>query len=346
VLVRMRGLLPGVAKLDRAEMSELSAGKLVDVLMGLVDENLANGENLLQFIRAASRFIPLLPSVPNLAGILAGQRSGQLALVRDRVHREFVDQIETIFTSFLVDYLDEDERAALWQETNERFNHIFDSFRIEGLSRKAMLGQQADFRRQCDEALRDMLKESLFALDNDQLAESLSGYANTQRSRWQEQIGEEAHLGFERLLLLQAIDGEWRDYLIAMDDLRREIGLEAVAQRDPKVEYKRRSYQMFADMRGKIDETVVDNYFRRIASHQSYMRQQEEAAQRQSELIKAGYQVVQRKKGKGTELRRDAPKVGRNDPCPCGSGKKYKQCHMRSDRQAARGGGKRTRAGA
>jgi preprotein translocase subunit SecA len=346
VLVRMRGLLPGVATLDRADLADVSARELVDILMDLVDENLENGENLLQFIRAASRFIPLLPSVPNLAGILASQRSGQLALVRDKIQRDFVGQIEVIFNDFLVEYIDEAGRDALWKETSQRFNGIFERFRVEGLSRNAMLAQQADFRRQCDEGLRDMLKDSLFALDNDQLAESLAEYAHKQSDRWREQIGEEAHHEFQRILLLQAIDGEWRDYLVAMDDLRREIGLEAVAQRDPKVEYKRRSYQMFADMRSKIDETVVDNYFRRIGGHQAYIHQQEQAAQRQSELIRAGYQVVQREKGKGVELRRDAPKVGRNDPCPCGSGKKYKYCHMRSDQQAAKSGGRRSKAGA
>ncbi|MGD8805064.1 MAG: SEC-C metal-binding domain-containing protein, partial [Chloroflexota bacterium] len=344
VLVRMRGLLPGVAALDRADLADVSASELVDILMDQVEENLENGENLLQFIRAASRFIPLLPSVPNLGSILASQRSGQLGLVRDKVQREFVGQIEAIFNDFLVAYLDEGERAALWKETNRRFDNIFEHFRVEGISRKAMQDQQPDFRRQCDEALRDMLKSSLFALDNDQLAESLAEYANKQRDRWRERIGEEDHHDFQRMLLLQAIDGEWRDYLVAMDDLRREIGLEAVAQRDPKVEYKRRSYQMFADMRSKIDETVVDNYFRRIAGHQAYIRQQAQAAERQAELIKAGYQVVKRDKGKGMELRRDAPKVGRNDPCPCGSGKKYKHCHMRADRAAARSARRKAQA--
>ncbi len=346
VLVRMRGLLPGVTHLDRGELVDLSANKLVDILMDLVDENLENGENLLQFIRAASRFIPLLPAVPNLGAILSSQRSGQLPVVRERVQRDFVGRVETTFNDFLAEYLEEDERAELWNRTADRFDQIFDQFRVEGLSRKAMQAQQSDFRRQCDEALRDMLKGTLFALDNEQLAESLSEYARRQSDRWRDQIGEEAHHDFQRLLLLQAIDGEWRDYLIAMDDLRREIGLEAIAQRDPKVEYKRRSYQMFADMRNKIDETVVDNYFRRIASHQSYIRQQEEAADRQAQLIKAGYQVVRREKGKGVELRRDAPKVGRNDPCPCGSGKKYKHCHMRSDQAAARGKKRRSKAAA
>jgi preprotein translocase subunit SecA len=175
------------------------------------------------------------------------------------------------------------------------------------------------------------------------LAVALNDYVDQQRDIWRQQIGDDEFENFERLLLLDAIDREWRDYLVAMDDLRREIGLEAIGQRDPKVEYKRRSYQMFADMRNNIDRTVVDNYFRRIACHQAYIQQQEAAAAYQTQLSEAGYQVVQRDKGKGVELRRDAPKVGRNDPCPCGSGKKYKHCHMRQDQAAAKKTAKRRR---
>ena len=62
-------------------------------------------------------------------------------------------------------------------------------------------------------------------------------------------------------MLLNAIDREWRDYLTAADDLRREIGLEAVGQRDPKVQYKIRSAQMFQDMRGNIEKDIADRFF-------------------------------------------------------------------------------------
>ncbi len=116
-----------------------------------------------------------------------------------------------------------------------------------------------------------------------------------------------------------------------MDDLRREIGLEAFAQKDPKVEYKRRSYQMFADMRGNIEQAIAEGYFKKLGQHESFIRQQEASVAYREQLSQAGYQVVKKDHGKGIELRRDAPKVGRNDPCPCGSGKKYKHCHMRSD---------------
>jgi preprotein translocase subunit SecA len=110
------------------------------------------------------------------------------------------------------------------------------------------------------------------------------------------------------------------------------------------VEYKRRSYQMFADMRSNINRTVVDNYFARIANHRSYVEEQQAAARR-TQLVQSGYQMVRREKGKGVELRRDMPKVGRNDPCPCGSGKKYKNCHMRLEQgaQSGKAQGSRTR---
>jgi preprotein translocase subunit SecA len=134
------------------------------------------------------------------------------------------------------------------------------------------------------------------------------------------------------LLLLSAIDTEWRDYLTAMDDLRREVGLEAIGQRDPKVQYKRRSYEMFADMRHNIDKGVADRFFREIAQHQQFIQQQQAEVAYQLQAQEAGFQVVKRERGKGVELRRDMPKVGRNDPCPCGSGKKYKNCHGRAER--------------
>jgi preprotein translocase subunit SecA len=101
---------------------------------------------------------------------------------------------------------------------------------------------------------------------------------------------------------------------------------------------------MFADMRNNIDEDIANRFFREIAGHQQFVQQQEQAAARQEQMSQAGYQVVDRKGGKGRELRRDIPKVGRNDLCPCGSGKKYKNCHMRQENAPAATGnaGRRT----
>jgi preprotein translocase subunit SecA len=304
---------------------------LTEELMPLAYENLENGTNLYQFLQAASRFIPLLPPVPNLGSALSGRRSGQLQ-ARDNIHRDFLGQVKKVFDDFLSEHISEGEYAEIWGRASDRIDEAFSQYNVEGLSKQALVRQQGAFREEVDEAMRDLLMDSLSALDADELAEALSEYVEQLRERWGKQIGEEEYQNFQRLLLLEAIDREWRDYLIAMDDLRREIGLEAVAQRDPKVEYKRRSYQMFADMRGNIEHAVADGYFRNMASHQAYIQQQQATSAYREQLNQAGYQVVKKEKGKGVELRRDTPKVGRNDPCPCGSGKKYKHCHMRADR--------------
>ncbi|MFZ0545955.1 MAG: preprotein translocase subunit SecA [Candidatus Promineifilaceae bacterium] len=339
VLIRMRGLLPGVVNLDRSELADATPDQITKELMLMVKENLEEGRNLYQFLMAVGRFIPLLPPIPNLGAFLSGRRSGQLQ-ARENLHHQFIEQIQKVFDDFLAEHIEETERDEIWDRTVEEIDEAFSQFNVEGLSNRAILAQQGSFYRRVDETLRNLLLDSLSALDSDQLSDALNDYINQQRDQWEEQIGSEEYENFQRLVLLDAIDREWRDYLIAMDDLRREIGLEAVAQRDPKVEYKRRSYQMFAEMRHNIEKNIVDSYFRRLASHQDYIRQREETSAYQERMSQAGYQVVQREKGKGVELRRDMPKVGRNDPCPCGSGKKYKNCHMRKDQAAA---GKTTR---
>ncbi len=334
VLIRLRLLLPGVANLDRAELQDISSGKLSDQLSKLVFENLEEGLNLYQFLQAAGRFIPLLPPVPNLGAILGKRRSGLLQ-AKESIRLEFTAQIEEIYRNFLANQIEETEREEIWHKANDSLNEAFSDYNVEGVSVRAIQKQQVSFKQRVDETLRDLLIDSLSALDEDQMADALIDYVDQQRKNWLARIGEEEFQNFQRLLLLSSIDREWRDYLIAMDDLRREIGLEAFGQRDPKVEYKRRSYQMFSDMRGNIDQSVAENYFQRIANHQAYIQQQEATQAYRTQLTQAGYQVVKKDRGKGVELRRDVPKVGRNDPCPCGSGKKYKHCHMRQDQTAS-----------
>jgi preprotein translocase subunit SecA len=334
VLVRMRALLPAVATLDRSELAEASAARLSAALMTLASENRERGDNFYQFLQAAGRFLPLLPPVPNLGATLSNRKTGYIQ-VRENMRLDFLAQVEGFYNNFLAGQIDGEQRDEIWQRAAGRINTAFTDFSVEGQTIKAIEKQQTTFRQEVESGLRDLLLDSLSSLDADSLAEALSAYAVRLRDQWRAQIGEEEFDQFERLVVLDAIDREWRDYLIAMDDLRREIGMEALGQRDPKVEYKRRSFQMFADMKRNINRSIVDNYFRQIAGHQAYVERREAAAAYQTQLSQAGYQVVQREKGKGVELKRDAPKVGRNDPCPCGSGKKYKNCHMRTDQAGA-----------
>ncbi len=326
ILRQARSLLPRVMDMiDREELEQLRPNQIVERLMILVHDNEERGHNLYQLLQAMSRFLPLMPPVPNL-GSLASRRSGQLQ-ARENARLDFLKQVETLFEEFLADYIEDDEREEIWQTAVSEINEAFAQFNIQSLSLKTAVVQQKRFQRTVNDTLRELLLDSLSALDGEQLIEALTQYVQNQRNKWRERIGQEQFHAFQRLLLLSAIDNEWRDYLTAMDDLRREIGLEAVAQRDPKVQYKRRSYEMFADMRRNIQRDIAERFFSRLAAHQDFVRRQQEDVQYQLKASDAGYQVVKRDSGRGVELRREAPKVGRNDPCPCGSGKKYKQCH-------------------
>jgi preprotein translocase subunit SecA len=325
ILRQARTLLPRAMEMDREELEQLRPNQIVDRLMTLVYDNEERGHNLYQLLQAMSRFLPLMPPVPNL-GSLASRRSGQLQ-ARENARQDFLKQVETLFEEFLADYIEEDEREEIWETAVHDINEAFAQFNVQSLSLKTAPAQQKRFQRAVNDTLRELLLDSLSALSGEQLIEALTEYVQKQRDKWRERIGLEEFHAFQRLLLLSAIDREWRDYLTAMDDLRREIGLEAVAQRDPKVQYKRRSYEMFADMRRNIQRDIADRFFRQLVAHQDFIQRQQAEVQYQMKASDAGYQVVQRESGRGVELRRDVPKVGRNDPCPCGSGKKFKQCH-------------------
>jgi preprotein translocase subunit SecA len=333
VLRQMRGLLPKVATLDVEEMSALRANRLTDRLMMLAHENEEEGTNLYQLLRAMGRFLPLLPAVPNLSS-LAARPSARLQ-ARDLIRRDYLEQVESLFNEFLAEQAERSDRDEIWQKAVAELDQAFSQFSVDALSTKNAGARQLRFQERANAALRNLLLDSLSALEGSQLVTALKSYVKTQQEKWRVRIGAEQYLNFQRVLLLSAIDREWRDYLTAMDDLRREIGLTAVAQRDPKVEYKRRSFEMFADMRRNIDRDIADRFFRDIAGHQQFIQQQEAEAAYQIQARDAGYEVVKRDKGRGLELRREAPKVGRNDLCPCGSGKKYKNCHMRQDLAAA-----------
>lgn len=333
VIARIRGLLPGVMALDRSELAELSVSELTNQLMDLAYENEEEGLNLQQLLQAMGRFLPLLASPPNL-GALATRRSGQLQ-ARETAKRSYLEHVRLFYFDFLAEQIEASDRERIWTLAAAKIEKAFDGFGVDGLMMKNAATRQLRFKMAVEAAVRDLLLESLSSMETQQLVDALTAYVQKQQDKWRVQIGEEEYKNFQRLLLLESIDLEWRDYLTAVDDLRREIGLEAVGQKDPKVQYKLRSAEMFMDMRHNINQNIVSRFFHQIASHQAYVEKQQQEQELRTNAQDAGFQVVQRKGGKGSELRRDTPKVGRNDPCPCGSGKKYKLCHGR--KQKARG---------
>ncbi|KPV53942.1 preprotein translocase subunit SecA [Kouleothrix aurantiaca] len=131
----------------------------------------------------------------------------------------------------------------------------------------------------------------------------------------------------ERRMMLGAIDRQWIDYLTGMEDLRQEIGMQAIAQRDPLLEYQRNAFSMFDELKHNIQRDIVYQIIQVSFQYEAYMRQVlAEQQQRLAQAQHAGETEEQAKAAK-TVRKPTAAKIGRNDPCPCGSGKKFKQCH-------------------
>ncbi|MCP1669965.1 preprotein translocase subunit SecA [Kerstersia gyiorum] len=141
-----------------------------------------------------------------------------------------------------------------------------------------------------------------------------------------ERVGAESWGQFERSILLQAMDMQWRVHLSALDHLRQGIHLRGYAQKNPKQEYKREAFELFSDMLDRVRNEVVKVLMTvRIQSPEQAEQvvQTEPDAQVRNAQYEAGGEKVDEAAAAGA----DVPVVGRNDPCPCGRGKKYKQCH-------------------
>ena len=138
---------------------------------------------------------------------------------------------------------------------------------------------------------------------------------------------------FEKAVMLQILDSAWKEHLAAMDYLRQGIGLRGYAQKDPKQEYKKEAFQMFTDMLERIKHEVLTVLTKVQVRAQSDVEAVEEQRRTQSQMNfkhdQAGAldEAPEEAEGVQQPFIRQGRKVGRNEPCPCGSGKKYKHCH-------------------
>jgi preprotein translocase subunit SecA len=149
----------------------------------------------------------------------------------------------------------------------------------------------------------------------------------------EQQIGPEAMRTYERIIMLNIIDAQWKDHLLSLDHLKQGIGLVGYGQKDPLVEYKKQSFDMFQEMLDRIDTTTIRSLFNLqvVAEQPPEALRQRRPQRRPSSLTftgpNQGAAPAGEEAGKTKTVVRDQPKVGRNEPCPCGSGKKYKKCH-------------------
>ena len=169
-------------------------------------------------------------------------------------------------------------------------------------------------------------------LHEETLRERIIDIAKQEYHAKEEKVGAEVMRNFEKGVMLQNLDELWKEHLSAMDYLRKGIHLRGYAQKDPKQEYKKESFEMFTNMLDLLKSNVISVLSRiQVRSQEEIeeaQRQQEAMAQAGSEGYRTeNNQAEDQQTAELTEEQLANLDIGRNDPCPCGSGKKYKHCH-------------------
>jgi preprotein translocase subunit SecA len=182
--------------------------------------------------------------------------------------------------------------------------------------------QQFSFKWSVPSAEEDGVKR-------DALKEMIIQNAGDIYRKKEEEFGAPTLRYLEKVIMLQSIDYHWKDHLLAIDQLKEGIGLRGYGQRDPLIEYQKEAYQMFLDMLDRIKKDTVEKLFaiqiaREQEAKEMKMERKQTFVMSRGEATQGG--SAKTEDGKGITVRRDGKKVGRNDPCPCGSGKKYKRC--------------------
>ncbi|HUO85544.1 MAG TPA: preprotein translocase subunit SecA [Thermoanaerobaculia bacterium] len=227
-------------------------------------------------------------------------------ILEGREGRAYIVGAAEEIVDFLVDtHLPEEEKRGSEWNIDEIKAEIFNYFAIDLLS----IG--TDPVTEGREAFRDALRDAV--LKKYQAKEAV--------------VGPEIMRLQEKYLLLQVIDVQWKDHLLVVDHLKEGIGLRGYGQRDPLIEYKKESFELFQRMMERIQDRVVQ-----------YLWKMEMVVEREGEAARPARSIPQPprrqplsysapSKEPPQQVKRTEPKVGRNDPCPCGSGKKYKKCH-------------------
>ena len=168
-------------------------------------------------------------------------------------------------------------------------------------------------------------------LERDQIRQQIWERLSRHYSEKEGLVGAEAMRYYERIIMLNIVDAQWKDHLLALDHLKEGIGLRGYGQKDPLVEYKKESFSLFEAMLDRIDvETVRALFLLQVTVEEPpQQRLQRRPRRGQLSFTKANASAAAggEDAGKPRTVVSDHPKIGRNDPCPCGSGKKYKKCH-------------------
>jgi len=223
------------------------------------------------------------------------------------------DEVFNILEGILEDWLSSRE------DTEEYFSDFCKKLRL-----KFLLGFHT----------RDFLN-----LSGDEIIKKILELSRFNYAKKENILGEEKTRHLERMILLGVIDSNWKDYLFGMDQLREGISWRSYGQRDPLVEYQHEAFAMFTELIKTIDEEIIERLFKTFAveerfSQGVFKRSEETFIHKEYSALEASGSpetkipsaMPDMRPGKETTYKRKEPKVGRNDPCPCGSGLKYKKC--------------------
>lgn len=224
-------------------------------------------------------------------------------------NHELVDEMILDVAEMLVENFRPERKAPLnewdWDELNKAFQNIYNSSLVLTVN-ECSDDYNSDLVQYINDKAKLILKEKFSQYDSEQVDITL------------------------REVLLSTFDQYWKDHLLNMDHMKEGINLRSYGQKDPLVEYKREAFNLYEQMKLQIRQAIVERIFSvRLFTQEeieAIKRQQQAELEAQLEAHKQAQEAAERAQSKGP-IQRKTVKVGRNDPCPCGSGKKYKHCH-------------------
>jgi len=258
-------------------------------------------------------------------------------LLEGEDQKEYVlEMADSLVAGLLQTYVSEDVSPEEWDLENLNVNYL----RLFGIKLPEKAPVPGESGSDGNEAV------PLTEMSRPELDQLLIDLLEARYEQKEEELTPEVMRWFERVIMLQILDQHWKDHLLALDHLKEGIGLRGYGQKDPKIEYKRESFGLFEELTDAVAEEAVRMLFllkpevkgpaeqmlpRRSPSNVHYSGTEAETAGAGGAMAQASAAERPEARGGGQAVavetvRRGTPKVGRNDPCPCGSGKKFKKC--------------------
>ncbi len=291
-------------------MNTLNPEDNVPLEMGLLSKQIENAQK-----RVEGRNFSIRKSVLQYDDVMNRQRE----LIYDQRRRVLEGENVNGFIMDMIDTVVDEVVTAYTAETDDPSDYNFDGM-IEYI--ESLFMPRGSLRFTAEERK---------SIDRKTLAERIKQMARDEYKKREEINTPEIMRDLERIILLRVVDSKWRDHIDAMAELRDGMNLRAYANRDPIIEYKKESFEMFDEMTSAIQHETLKMLFNVVVKSKEQMplSRRKEPENLKTNRTSDGTVINQQNKASTPAVAKKVP--GRNDPCPCGSGKKYKQCCGKND---------------